>query len=208
VNPLAFVCQVTDELQRRLDLEKSDKECARNVMKQLQELSEVLKAPAESDSSPLLSLPVLSSLETISSQQVTELMSPTCVWAAIREFCQSKFRYDFGHLSWTSAGGLNDKVRLLRNICLKTGIRLVARPWPLDHSETPFTAADILDLKPVVSTSMPISPAAEQMFQDGSSRYDSWLFVYLLYVPSHFNCKNVSQTEKSHPVCQVGHRSN
>ncbi len=70
------------------------------------------------------------------------------------------------------------KSRLLRNVCLKTGIQLATSAfgtasasasasasssyWPLYSSPTPFGPADVHDLRPLVAAALPANRDAQR----------------------------------------------
>eukprot|EP00744_Colponema_vietnamica_P008472 GILI01012081.1.p1 GENE.GILI01012081.1~~GILI01012081.1.p1 ORF type:complete len:386 (-),score=145.35 GILI01012081.1:67-1224(-) len=60
-----------------------------------------------------------------------------------------------------------DKLSVLRSLCLKAGVRLVAREVDFDQVGLPLSAADVADLVPVVHHVEPTSADARELFEQG-----------------------------------------
>ncbi|KAG9133851.1 hypothetical protein Leryth_017945 [Lithospermum erythrorhizon] len=84
------------------------------------------------------------------------------LWGEIQEFAKIKYQFEFSEDAKTRV----KKIPVIRNLCQKVGVTIAARKYDLDL-ETPFQISDIMDLKPVVKHSIPVSSEAKNLVETG-----------------------------------------
>jgi protein TIF31 len=85
----------------------------------------------------------------------------TDIQKEVEKQIKSRFRYDLPQGSWD-----NISVTLLRSICLKVGIQILARDYDFKSADC-FTADDILNLYPIVKSHQPKAAFAEEALENG-----------------------------------------
>ncbi|KAL2330845.1 hypothetical protein Fmac_018426 [Flemingia macrophylla] len=89
-------------------------------------------------------------------------MSSESLWSDIQEFAMVKYKFELPEDARSRA----KKISVIRNLCLKIGITVVARKYDLS-SATPFQTTDVLDLRPVVKHSVPSCSEAKELVETG-----------------------------------------
>ncbi|KAF5186876.1 Clustered mitochondria protein [Thalictrum thalictroides] len=87
------------------------------------------------------------------------------LWSNIDEF--AKLKYEF--VSTEDVRARVKKISVIRNLCNKVGITIVARKYDLDAA-APFQTSDILNLQPVVKHSIPVCSEARDLVETGKVR--------------------------------------
>ncbi|PIA53471.1 hypothetical protein AQUCO_00900217v1 [Aquilegia coerulea] len=87
------------------------------------------------------------------------------LWSNIDEF--AKLKYEF--VSAEDVRVRVKKISVIRNLCNKVGITIVARKYDLDAA-APFQTSDILNLQPVVKHSIPVCSEARDLVETGKVR--------------------------------------
>ncbi|KAI9339174.1 clustered mitochondria-domain-containing protein [Zopfochytrium polystomum] len=91
-----------------------------------------------------------------------ELLTPRWLDAKIRQEISARFRYPSKQLP-SPRLVTKRQVPLLRSICLKVGIQLLARSHSWDAGENCFSPADVLNLYPVVKHTEPRSSFGDEI---------------------------------------------
>ncbi|KAI4323379.1 hypothetical protein L6164_022991 [Bauhinia variegata] len=99
---------------------------------------------------------------TRKSQPLYMNISSEALWSDIQEFAIVKYKFELQD----DARSRVKKISVLRNLCQKVGITIAARKYDL-NSTSPFQASDILDLRPVVKHSVPVSSEAKELVETG-----------------------------------------
>nr|KYP49168.1 Protein KIAA0664 isogeny family [Cajanus cajan] len=89
-------------------------------------------------------------------------MSSQSLWSDIQEFAMVKYKFELPEDARSNV----KKISVIRNLCLKIGITVVARKYDLS-SATPFQTSDVLDLRPVVKHSVPSCSEAKELVETG-----------------------------------------
>ncbi|RDX61659.1 Clustered mitochondria protein, partial [Mucuna pruriens] len=89
-------------------------------------------------------------------------LSSEALWSDIQEFAMVKYKFELPE----DARSHVKKISVVRNLCLKVGITVVARKYDLS-SATPFQASDVLDLRTVVKHSVPSCSEAKELVETG-----------------------------------------
>uniref|UniRef100_A0ACD5YRT8 Uncharacterized protein n=1 Tax=Avena sativa TaxID=4498 RepID=A0ACD5YRT8_AVESA len=87
------------------------------------------------------------------------------IWSNIKEFAKHKYQFEVPDDARVGA----KRVSVLRNLCQKVGITIVARKYDLD-SAAPFQDSDILNLQPIVKHSVPTCTDARKLMEAGKIR--------------------------------------
>ncbi|TKY68163.1 Clustered mitochondria protein [Spatholobus suberectus] len=100
------------------------------------------------------------------SQPVYMSVNSETLWSDIQEFAMIKYRFELPEDDRSRV----KKVCVIRNLCLKVGVTIAARKYDL-NSTTPFQTSDILDLRPVVKHSIPVSAEAKGLVETGKLQF-------------------------------------
>ncbi|KAJ3118216.1 hypothetical protein HDU96_003256 [Phlyctochytrium bullatum] len=94
-----------------------------------------------------------------------ETLTPASLDAMIRNDVKARFRYD--NLPADRSLTEGRRLPLLRSICLKVGIQLVARSYDWTAGFNCFNAADVVQIYPVIKFPEPKSTFAEELQEHG-----------------------------------------
>jgi len=106
-------------------------------------------------------------------------LSPALLWMSIKNHIEKHFCYHLESSSmddFIESMGLQ-KVSLLREICIKTGIQILLREYDFDSKKVPpFCDEDILNIFPVVKCVTPKATDATAIFEAAQARLQSGFF--------------------------------
>ena len=130
-------------------------------------------------------------------------LSPVNVWVAVRGAVKDKFDFDLP--SSVALTGC-EKLGVLRAVCRRLGVVVVAKEYDLAGSNEPFSLDDVLDVLPQVKQSDIVNEDAEQLVQSAVASLHqghlSYAYQYLsdamqshnaLYGPMHVRTAAVYQ---------------
>uniref|UniRef100_A0ACD5Z3S7 Uncharacterized protein n=1 Tax=Avena sativa TaxID=4498 RepID=A0ACD5Z3S7_AVESA len=107
----------------------------------------------------------LSSSSSRKAQSAYSHLTSEGIWSNIKEFAKHKYQFEVPDDARVGA----KRVSVLRNLCQKVGITIVARKYDLD-SAAPFQDSDILNLQPIVKHSVPTCTDARKLMEAGKIR--------------------------------------
>lgn len=84
------------------------------------------------------------------------------LWSDIQEFAKIKYQFEMPE----DARARVKKVSVIRNLCQKVGVTIVAHKYELGAA-APFQTSDILNLQPVVKHSVPVCSEAKDLVETG-----------------------------------------
>ncbi|RDX77533.1 Clustered mitochondria protein, partial [Mucuna pruriens] len=101
------------------------------------------------------------------SQPLYMSINSKTLWSDIQEFATIKYKFELSEDDRSRV----KKISVIRNLCLKVGVTIAAHKYDL-NSTTPFQTSDILDLRPVVKHSIPVSAEAKGLVEKGKIQFD------------------------------------
>ncbi|KAI6646601.1 Clustered mitochondria protein-like protein isoform X3 [Oopsacas minuta] len=95
------------------------------------------------------------------------------MWTGIQSEMETYFGYKLDYRSFHSAseGVPFSKLSILRSLCMKLGVQLLAREYHLEGKGLPFAESDVINLHPVVKHFPPTLHLPQEIHKMASSRF-------------------------------------